>query len=247
MSEIEEQDGAASARERFKRTLTEKAQAIKCVRNDVYTAKYWQLALNFVLGAGAVVLLIISFFKDGWVGTTCLLVALGAVVVVIVLNLAMRAFVPISFLQYTVLENGKRYCFQILGKQRSLFCDGEVAVEFDRFECIKREGELFPQYRFDFFKDMEPTVRIGKVDREIYKGRLECEGKTYRCKIVFKDGAPYYGVVNGARIKYFDVNSTKEKFYVPENLKKTAESFGVEFPKLPGLYVIESHDKATKQ
>lgn len=242
------QVGAAeTTRERFHRTLAEKAGAIKCVRNDVYTAKYWQLALNFVLGVGAIVLLVLSMTLKAPTSTACLISALVAVVVVAVFNLAIRAIAPMSFLQYTVIEKDRRYCFQILGKRRSLFWNGDTAVEFDRLEYVKRDNVALPQYRFDFFKDMDVNVRIGKADREIYKGIFECDGKSYRAKIVFKNGAPYVGTVNGARIKYFDVNDAKEKFLVPEGLKKAAEAFDVEFPKLAGVRVLDDHINVQKQ
>ncbi len=243
-------DGASvteSARERFKRTLNDRAQAIKCVRNDVFTVKYWQLALNFVLSASAVVLLVVSLTGAGVTAIACLIASLAAVIVTVVFNVALRAISPMSFLQYTAVEKDRRYCFQILGKRRSLFYDGETAVEFDRSEYVKSDAALFPRYRFDFFKDMEPDVRIGKADREIYKGRLTEGGKTYKCKIVFKDGVPYVGTVGGARIKYFDVNSTKEKFVVPDGLRNAADAFGVPFPKLAGVHVIDSHADMMKQ
>lgn len=236
-----------TARERFHRTLVEKATAIKTVRNDVFTVKYWQLALNFVLGAGAVVLIILAMTLGGSTATACMISSIVAVAVVLVFNLALRAVAPTSFLQYTVFDDDKRYCIQILSKNRALFFDGETAVEYDKVEFIKSDDVALPQYKFDFFKDMDVNVRIGKVDREIYKGTYECGGKTYKGKIVFKNGVPFVGVVGGARIKYFDVNSTKEKFFVPERLKQAADAFDVHFPKLPGVSLLDSHVNAKKQ
>ncbi|MDE7463543.1 MAG: hypothetical protein K2M48_00810, partial [Clostridiales bacterium] len=87
----------------------------------------------------------------------------------------------------------------------------------------------------------------GKADKEIFKGVFECNGKKYKSKIVFKNGAPYVGTVGGARIKYFDVNDTKEKFVVPEGLRKSAEAFEVPFPKLAGVHILDDHINAKKQ
>ncbi len=230
-----------SARERFGKTLQERAEKIKTVRNDVYTVKYWQLAFNFVIGVSAIVLLIVSMTVDS---TPCLISAICCAVVVVVFNLIIRAVAPMSFLQYTAIVGDKRYCFQILSKNESLFSDGENAVEYNRMEYVKTDGVRFPQYRFDFFKDMDVDVRIGKPDREIFKGRATFEGKTYKCKIVFKSGVPYYGSFGGARIKYFDVNDTKEKFVVPEGLRKAAEAFDVPFPKLAGIRTLDPYSTA---
>ena len=64
---------------------------------------------------------------------------------------------------------------------------------------------------------------------------------------MFKDGAPLYGSVGGGRIKYFDVNDTKNKFVVPAELKRAVKGFGVEFPKIQGLYVRDDVKDYTKQ
>ncbi len=82
-------------------------------------------------------------------------------------------------------------------------------------------------------------MRIGKVDREIYKGSVEIDGKRHKCKIVFKDGRPLYGSVGGGRIK--------NKFVVPADLKRAVKGFGVDFPKLQGLYVRDDIKDVTKQ
>ncbi|MDE7464678.1 MAG: hypothetical protein K2M48_06575, partial [Clostridiales bacterium] len=163
MSEQITNGAPETTRERFHRTLQERAQSVKCVRNDVYTVKYWQLALNFFMGAGAVVLLILSMAMDAPVSTACLISALVAVAAVVVLNLALRAVAPMSFLQYTAVEKDKRYVFMVLSKHRSLFTNGEDTVEFDRLEYVKSTAAPFPQYRFDFFADMDVDLRIGKA------------------------------------------------------------------------------------
>lgn len=235
-----------TARERFHEALVEKASAVKCVRNDVFTVKYWQLALNFVLGGGAVALMILSMVFDGAVSMICLAVAAGLAVIVAVYNLLMRARVQMSFLQYTARDGDRRYCYRILNKNRSLFTDGENVIEFDRGRFLIDDGLEYPQYRFDFFADMDATVRIGKPDREIYKGTLDCGGKTLRCKIVFKNGAPFYGTVGGARIKYFDVNDTKEKFVVPQELIDAIKAANVAVPKLAGV-TVKAAVNAVKQ
>ena len=236
-----------SPRERFHNTLVERAQSITAVRNDVFTTTWWQLALNFVLGAGALVLLILSMVLDGTATTVCAIVGVVLIIILVVYNMALRAVKPMSFLQYTYISNGKRYCFRILSKTRSSFFDGENNIEFDRGEGVRLEQMSYAQYMFDFFKDMDANVRIATADREIYKGTYEHSGKKYKSKIVFKDGAPLYGVIGGARIKYFDVNSRKEKFVVPVELKRAVNGFGVEFPKIPGLHVRDDMKDLTKQ
>lgn len=243
---MEEETGKKqeSVRERFHNTLVECAEGISCVRNDIYTVKYWQLALNFVLGGGALALLIVSLIKDyavlrtvGIIGGIAFLIAL------LVYNLVLKSIAPTSYLQYTAISKDKRYTFQVIGKNRAIYSDGENTVDVDR-QVIAFPAELrFPQYSFDFFAHMSVDMRIGKPDRDIYKGTLEINGKTLKCKIVIKNGVPYVGTVGGARIKYFDINDTKEKFVIPADLKYAVEECDLKLPKLSGLYIRGVYEK----
>lgn len=237
----------STARDRFKATLETRAAAVKCVRNDVFTVKYWQLALNFILGGGAVAAVICSMVLKGSASTWCVVASVALVVVVVVYNLALKAVAPTSFLQYTAKDGDRRYCYQIIGKATFLFCDGERAAVYDRGNVFCEGGVRMAHLAFDFFAQMEPAVRIGKADREIYKGTLDVGGKTVRCKIIFKNNVPYVGTVGGARIKYFDVNDTKDKFVIPEELATATKQLDMRLPKLNGVHVRTIRGDATKQ
>lgn len=243
----EQTQESESARERFSRMLAEYADGIKSVRNDVFTTKWWQLALNFALGMGAVALLIVSMVVDGTMATVGAILGVVLVIVVIVFNMGMRAFIPSSFLQYTCFDKDVRYCFRVLSKTRTSFSDGTNFIEVDRGEAVRLAESSYGQYRFDFFKDMKADMRIVEDERETFKGTFEHNGKTYKSRVVFKNGIPLYGSVGGARIKYFDVNVTKDKFVVPAVLKRAVKDLGINFPKLPGLYVRDDVKDPTKQ
>lgn len=247
--QISDDEAADNMRERFGKTLRERAEKITSVRNDVFTTKVWQLALNFVLGGAAVAMLIVSMVASGTLATVGAIVGVVLIIIVVVYNYALRVIYPTSFLQYTYIDkaSGKRYCYQVLSKTRYAFSDGDNVIEIDRGDAVRLERLSCARYRFDFFAYMDADMRIGKVDREIYKGTVELDGKRYKCKIVFKDGAPLYGSVGGGRIKYFDVNDTKNKFVVPAELKRAVKGFGVEFPKIQGLYVRDDVKDYTKQ
>ncbi len=228
---------AGTVRERLHAELEQKARGINCVCNEIFTVKYWQLALNFVLGLGAVILLVVSLvFDDTTVVAACAVTSIALVIILVVYNMAVLRIKPMSVRQYTAIVKGRRYCFQLLTKTRSLYYDGERSVEVGGAETIESDGVYFPQFAFDFFAEMSVDVRIGKADREIYKGRLDVDGASIKCRIVFKDGMPYYGAVGGARIKYFDVNDTHEKFVVPSALKHAAEEKGLSVIKLSGVH-----------
>lgn len=239
-------DSVEDVAARFKRELKERAGKIKSVRNDVYSVKYWQLALNFVLGGGAVAALIVSMVRVGTASVVCVVLGIALAAAVIIYNIALRARTPMSFLQYTRVEKGKRYCFWILSKNRSVFWDGENVVEVDRMEIFRPDEPYFMQYRFDFFADMSATRHCVKGEKDVYKGTFEHDGKSLKCKIVFKNGVPIVGTVGGARIKYFDVNNDRERFVVPSELRRAVKECGVSFPKLAGIFVRDDRD-ATKQ
>lgn len=227
---------AGTVRERLHAELEAKVRGINCVCNEIFTVKYWQLALNFALGIGAVVLLIVSLVCDDKTAVAaCAILSIALVIILVVYNMAVLRVKPMSVRQYTAVVKGRRYCFQLLTKTRSLYFDGERSVEIGGGETAVSDGVYFPQFAFDFFAEMSVDVRIGKADREIYKGRLTVGGKPVKCRIVFKNGVPYYGAVGGARIKYFDVNDTHEKFAVPSALKKAAEENGLSLVKLAGV------------
>ena len=234
-------------RERFSRMLMEYADGIKSVRNDVFTTQWWQLALNFFFGLSAVALLVVSMAMSGTVATVGAILGVVLVIILIVYNLAMRAFIPTSFLQYTCFDKGNRYCLQVLSKTRTSFSDGKNFIEVDRGEAVRLAEVSYGQFRFDFFRDMSVDMRIVTDERETFKGTFEHNGKIYKSRIVFKNGTPLFGSVGGARIKYFDVNNTKDKFVVPADIKRAAKQLNVDFPKLPGLYIRDDIKDARKQ
>lgn len=233
----DERKAEGGARERFRQTLVERARYITSVCNDVYTVKYWQLFLNFFAGMCAVALLVTSMFVHGAAGTAMITIAVFIVVGVAAANYVGRKIKPMSFMQYTCVDKGKRYCFQIISKTEFIYSDGEKTVECRQDGYGERDGVRYPQYRYDFFADMDADVRIGKADKEIYKGTIEHDGKKLKCKIVFKNGVAFVGKVDGARIKYFDVNDKKDKFAVPTALKKAVKACGSDIPKLPGIEI----------
>lgn len=238
---------ADGARERFRRTLCERADKITCVRNDVFTTKYSQLAINFMLGAGSIAALIASMITKSS-ATTIWTTVVGLVLLVaaVVYNIALRRSAPKSFLQYSFSDKDGKYRFMIFSKKISAFYDGENFVETDGVECGLRESPRFTEYRFDFFADMDAYMRKATGDRETYRGTLAHDGKTLKCKIVFKNGVPFVGVVGGARIKYFDVNDTSAKFVAPVALKKAAKQLDVPFPKISSVILKDARD-ITKQ
>ncbi len=238
---------AEDPKAQFERKLREYADSIRCVRNDVYTTKWWQFVVNFIVGGGALAFLVMSMiFKDTMM-TVSAVCGIALVIGLIVFNYVLRSMSPTSFLQYTSVEKNRRVTFRILSKTRATFTDGDVTIESNRDMAAKLKAPLYPQYRFDFFKDMSVSARISEGRRETYSGTFECDGKTYKCKIVFVEGKPVYGSVGGARIKYFDVNYTKDKFVVPYALKAAAKALDVVFPKLPGIYVRDDVKDLTKQ
>ena len=242
-------DDTDDLRERFHRTLSERAEKITSVRNDVYTTTWLQIVFNLFMGLSALTSLILTMVLHGTLATVFVIIGVVLVIVLVVYNYTLRAFKPMSFLQYTYLDkqNGKRYCFQVLSKTRSGYSDGEYNIEVDRGEAVRLAQMSCSQYRFDFFADMVADMRIVKEGKEIFKGSVTAGDKRYKSKIVFKDGTPLYGSVGGGRIKYFDINNTKDKFVVPADLKRAAKEMGIAFPKLPGLYVRDDFKDITKQ
>ena len=247
-NEVNTEASATPIRERFSRTLKERAAYIKSVRMDVYTTKPYQLALYFFFGIVALGLLVASMLikNNATLSLAFMISGVVAAVLIVFYYMAIRALAPMSFLQYTALDNGKRYCFRIMSKHRSVFSDGENIVEVDKLVFKQPEALELDYIKFDFFADMDADLRIVKGEKEIYKGTLDIGHKTVKCKITFVNNVPFVAVINGMRLKYFDINSTKEHFVVPAELKQAAQSYGVAFPKLQGLRVRDERD-ATRQ
>lgn len=248
MAEEEKQtERSETPNEEISRILIERAEKITSVRNDVYTTKWWQLVINFILGAGALVLLILSMVYNGKLMAAFAFSGVGVGIALLLFNYILRSMSPTSFLQYTCIDRGRRFCFLILSKTRASFTDGTDTIECNRDVAARLDAPLYTQYRFDFFKDMDVSTRIVEGEKETYIGTIEDGGKTYKCKIVFLKGMPVYGTVGGARIKYFDINHTKDKFVVPYALKAAAKALNIVFPKLPGIYVRDDVKDLTKQ
>lgn len=234
---MDEQQNSTKAR--FMGSMKEYAQRISSVRNDIYTVKRWQIAINFVLAAGGLAGLVTSMFTKGTAMTVSAVVGIVFVVAVLAFNLGLRAGSPSSILQYTYIDKkaDRRYTFQILSKTGAAYSDGTSAIECDKYNASLTDGKRFKMYPFDFFLDMDPTERIADGMKETYRGTITKFGKTVKCKIVFLNGTPIYGSVFGARIKYFDVNNTKQKLVVPSTLKTAAAALKVPFPKVPGVFI----------
>lgn len=236
-------------KDRFKRTLRECYDGITSVRTEVYTTVWWQLVVNFTVGAGALAMLILSMvLKARAVEIGCAIGGIAAIIVLVLFNYVQHSIVPASFLQYTYIdrEKGRRFTYQILSKTRAVFCDGEHVIETNRSSAAKLDALPFEQYSYDYFVKMDPLERIGEADRETYKGVLDFGGRRYKCSVVIKGGRPLYGYVGGCRIKFFDINNTKEKFVVPYTLKLAATQLKIQFPKIPGLFIRDMKD-LTKQ
>ncbi len=231
MQETQAQTPPVTKREKFHNILCERAAAIVCVHNDVFTLPIWLLVLNFVLGIGACALLVVSMIiPDGALHTGCLIGGLGVAAAVGLFYLIMRAVRPMSFQQYTAVTPDGKYVFRSVNKNRAMFSDGTNTIEVEKLEA--RLGDFWlEETRFDFFKDMNVDMRITKGDKETFVGTLDKGDKTVKCKIVFKDNIPVVGIVGGMRVKYFDVNDRKQKFIVPNALHRAMMEANIPIPK----------------
>ncbi len=238
--------GADGALDEYSQILEARAAAIKSVRNDIFNTKWWQLALNFLLGGAAVAGLIVSMTVEGTVGTVCTIVGVALIIIFVVYNFALRTVAPMSIMQYTRIENGKRYCFQILSKTRSAFSDGTDHIETERGNVARLRALTCSQYSFDFFAHMRVRTRVVDGNIETFTGVYDRNGKRYKCKIVFDGDKPLYGNIGGGRIKYFDVNDDKTKFFVPTELVRAVKSVDVVFPKLASVRVRDDIEPRAK-
>lgn len=210
-------------------------------RNDIYTTKYWQLAVNFLLGAGSLTFLILSLVtKNAALTASGIVIGIAMAIALVVFNIVLRASAPLSYLQYTAVRNGVTYRIQIISKDKAVFSDGENVIVSEG-RTYYRDGEIrLPHCSFDFYKDMSADMRIAKAESETYVGTVECDGKKLKCKITFKNGVPFVGSVGGVRIKYFDINDRNDRFVVPKRLKDAVEACGVKWPKLDGVRIGET-------
>lgn len=238
-----------SAKDRFIRTLKKSAEGITCVRNEVFTSKWWQIVVDIILGGGALGCLIASMIVSGTAMTVTSVAGIALVIAVILFNYILKSIKPTSFLQYTYIDKkgNRRLSFQVLSKTRATFNDGTHTVEYNRGVAAMLDEPVFPQMKFDFFAEMDPTERIGRAESEMYKGTVSIGEKTYKCKIVLNGGRPVYGAVGGCRIKYLDINNTKNKFVLPYELKEATKALGLPFPNIPGIYVRDNIKDLTKQ
>lgn len=217
--------------------LKSRASGINTVRNDIFTLNKLQLAVNVILGAIAGGGIIASAFVKGTAGTVITIVGVVFAIIFVVYMFALKTVAPTSILQYTCVEKGKTHVFQVLSKKRSLYFDGATCIETERGDAKHIAAPYFAQCGYDFFARMTATSRTVENGLDTFCGTLEHGGKTFKCKIAFDGDVPAFGTVGGARIKYFNVNSVKNKFIVPSELKQAAANAKIPFPKLPGLLV----------
>ncbi|MCX4313079.1 MAG: hypothetical protein OSJ83_04340 [Clostridia bacterium] len=229
----------------YRGILQARAAAIRSVRNDVFSTKWWQLALYFVFATVAAVGLLVPMFVHGVAGTVLTVVGVVGILVFFVYYFAMRTMAPTSFQQFTYCDGDASYRFIVYSKTRSAFSDGKNHIEAERGKGTRLDALIGAKYRYDFFADMTDIARTETPDGEMFVGTADCEGKRVKCKIVFDGETPLYGELDGARIKYFDVNTPKQKFIVPTELRTVVTALGVKFPKLGGLHVRDDMTNRT--
>lgn len=227
------------AKARWHDTLVSIANSITSVHNDIYTTVWWQYFIDVVLGVGALGTLIASMIVHGTPGAICSGVGVAAAVALIVFNFVIKTVAPTSFMQYTYIDKGKEYCYQVIGQTRCCFSDGVNHIEVDGKAADSLPSRSFLKYKHDFFAYMDVEERIGEAETETYIGTFMCNGKRHKASIVIKGNIPVRGTVDGARMDYYCVNDTSTKFVVPTLLKQKVKETGVNFPKIPGLYVSD--------
>ena len=238
-------------RERLQKTLTDRGAALKTVQAEVYTLSRARLIFNFVCGLAAVALLIVSVTNssDTAVMLPCVIAALVLVAVTLVMYFAAKyGNTPMSYLQYSVKTKDGEYVFQAISRDRAVFFDGRHAVEYNKLDAILRDGAFFPELKNDFFVGMRVNMRVGKADTETFYGTVDVDGKTKKCKVIFKNGVLDKGSVGSRRIRYYAVNDTSEEFAVPAALKDAAKTLDVPWPDgIPGLRLKKPFDDVGKK
>lgn len=238
-------------RERLKKTLSDRAAKLKTVQAEVYTLSRARLIFNFVCGLAAVVLLIVSLVNSSNtdLATPCIIAALVLVAVTLVLYFMSKfGYTPSSYLQYSVKRGDGEIIFQSISRDRAVFCDGKHTVEYNKLDAVLRDGIFFPELKNDFFVDMRVNMRVGKTDTETFYGTVEVDGKTKKCKIVFRNGVLDKGNVGARRIKYYGFNDTCEDFVVPASLKDAAKTLDVTWPDdIPKLRLKKPFDTLEKK
>ncbi len=222
--------------DRYIETLIARAEKIASVQNEVYTVGLSRVAVNCIMGIAAIALLVASMVAEGTASVVCLSIGLVLTAASVVFYMIMRSRAPMSYLQLTAKTKTGLYVFQT-PKGRAVFSDGTHTVETDGISARLADGIICPECSYDFFTRMRDVKRVGKTNKEIFSGVIDIGDVPTKCRIVFKDGAPYYGKVGRKRIKYFDIN-TGERFVVPYALRDGARSLGVDWPaKVPGLEI----------
>lgn len=219
-------------------TLRRRAAAITSVRNDVYAFKLWQMLVNFALAGIAIAGLIVSMAVDeGALKTAFTVIGVVFAVIFLVVFFSFRTLSPSSFQQFTCIDRGKTYRYQVFSPKRTAFSDGVNNIEVERGAGTRLRELTGAVFRYDFFIDMKEITRTESDGKETFSGTITHDGKTLKCKITFDGEKPTAGEIDGARIKYFDINNTKQKFIVPTELRAVVKEMGVPFPKIVGLHV----------
>ena len=235
-----------STRDRLQKTLSDRAGTLKAVQTEVYTVSRVRFIINFILGLAAVALLIVTIVKTDEfnVMLPCLIAAIALVAVTLVMYFVTKfGSTPMSYLQYSVKTKDGEYVFQAIARDRSVFGDGTHVVEYNKVDAILRDEVYCPELSNDYFSKMTVNMRVGKAETETFYGTLEVDGKTKKCKIVFKNGVPDKGNVGARRIRYYSVNDRSEEFVLPAALKDAVKTLNVPWPDgVPGVRLTKPFD-----
>lgn len=235
--------------ESLKKEVCDLFESVSCVRTHAYMLPFWTIIINFSMGIGAIVFLILSAINS--LGAQLLRVSLIISIVliagVLVFTLILKVRGPSTINHYMYKKDGTMYTFGFINKYQQYFSDGVNNIESDRQFVRRHKKPMYFQYSINFIPLMEVYSKEEKPLKQdtltIYKGAMLYDDKRYKCRLRLKNGGLYLADVGGARLKFFDVNNEQEKYTVTEALREAVHAAKVDWPKIPSVRTPKSGEK----
>lgn len=223
----------------YEEELRQLDESVRLIHTDVYALNMTVVWVNLALGLCAIVLLILSFlpFIPSAANQAILISVVVLAVALIACNIFIRSKGPASYTHYCArsVDGKKKYRFMNYNKRKKYFSNGENVVESDGVYVRLLDNLPHEEYLHDFFLKLRDVKKVVGEEFTEYSGIFDCKGKTLKAKLRLKNGVMYDANVNGARLKFFDINDEKEKYYVSPALEDAVKAAKVIWPTVKSV------------
>ena len=205
------------------------------IRMDVHMVSRFFGIVMLILSALMIGGMFVNFFSsNGTVKLISLISILSGVGAVVIIYFALRLKGPLTYTVFAFDDLlGEKTVLQVFGKRKIYVSYRGVTLTCKRGEIKKCASLYKPEIAWDWFLDANFNTK-----RNIDSNNVRYDGAKNGkfVLLTLKDGSPYYGEFNGARVHYYERNAITRCPIIPMTVAVALSKLGAKLP--PFIRVI---------